>query len=45
MLNFTEAHGGLINLDNKLCAAENLILNCIGLHDNCVASGTVHTAT
>ena len=45
LLSFTEAHGGLINYDNKLRAAENPILISIGMHDKCVASGTVHTAT
>jgi len=40
VLSFTEAIGGLINQINKLCAADNPILRCIGLHDKCVAGGT-----
>jgi hypothetical protein len=44
-LNFTESHGGFLNLLNKICAADSLILRCIGLLDKCVAGGTDMTAT
>jgi hypothetical protein len=45
VLNCTEAHGGFLKLVNKICAAGNLILRCIGFNDKCVAGGTDQTVT